>query len=52
MSVTAMDAPTTIHRGEDELPWADAGGGIELKVLMVRDDEGLWIVRNRFAPAW
>lgn len=39
-----------VHRGDEELPWADAGGGIELKVLMVRADEGLWVIRNRFAP--
>lgn len=43
-------APTAVHRGDAEMPWADAGGGIELKVLMVRADEGLWVIRNRFAP--
>ncbi len=42
--------PAAVHRGDEELPWADAGGGVELKVAMVRADEGLWIVRNRFAP--
>ncbi|MCY4666211.1 MAG: 2,4'-dihydroxyacetophenone dioxygenase family protein [Acidimicrobiaceae bacterium] len=49
-STVAAAAAATIHRGEQELPWADAGHGIELKVLMVRDDDALWIVRNRFAP--
>ena len=49
MTATAIE-PTAIHRGDEELPWVDAGGGIELKVMMVRTDEGLWIVRNRFAP--
>ena len=43
-------APAAVHRGDAEMPWADAGGGIELKVLMVRADEGLWVIRNRFAP--
>ena len=49
-SPVAAAAAATIHRGEQELPWADAGHGIELKVVMVRDDDALWIVRNRFAP--
>ena len=50
MTATVVEAARTIHRGEEELPWADAGHGIEMKVMMVREDEGLWIVRNRFAP--
>ena len=49
MSATAAE-PAAIHRGEEELPWVDAGGGVELKVLMVRADESLWVIRNRFAP--
>lgn len=50
MSATAIEAAVAIHRGDEEWPWADASGGIELKVMMVREDEGLWILRNRFAP--
>ncbi len=50
-ATTAADAPTAVHRAEDEIPWVNAGGGIEFKVLMVREDEGLWIVRNRYAPS-
>ncbi len=52
MSVEAAAAggeAVAIHRGAQEMPWADAGGGVELKVLMVRADEGLWVVQNRFA---
>jgi anti-sigma factor ChrR (cupin superfamily) len=49
-SPNGTSAAGAIHRGEQELPWADAGHGIELKVVMVRDDDALWIVRNRFAP--
>ena len=52
MSVEAAAAggeAVAIHRGAHEMPWADAGGGVELKVLMVRADEGLWVVQNRFA---
>ena len=50
MTATALEPAAAIHRGDGELPWVDAGGGVELKVMMVREDEGLWIVRNRFAP--
>ena len=47
---TIESRAAAIHRGDEELPWVDAGGGVELKVLMVRREEALWIVRNRFAP--
>ena len=50
MTAAIVETARTIHRGDEELPWADAGYGIELKVMMVRDDDALWIVRNRFAP--
>jgi 2,4'-dihydroxyacetophenone dioxygenase len=42
--------PTALHRGDDSLPWVDLGGGIEIKVLQVKIEEGLWVIRNRFAP--
>ena len=35
---------------DDELPWIDVGGGVELKVLRVVEEQGLWVVRNRFEP--
>ena len=38
------------HVGDDDLPWADATGGVELKVLRVCQDTGVWVVRNRFQP--
>ena len=44
------EAPTAIHRGDDELPWVDLGDGVELKVLQVNINHGLWVIRNRFAP--
>lgn len=49
MTMTLNDASGALHRAEGELPWLDVGGGIELQVLMVRADEGLWVIRNRFA---
>lgn len=50
MSIADLIPPSAEHIGDDDFPWATAGGGIELKVLQVREAEGLWVVRNRFAP--
>ena len=41
-------APTAIHIGEDELPFVEIGSGNKLKVLQVKEREGLWIVENIF----
>jgi quercetin dioxygenase-like cupin family protein len=40
--------PTAIHVGADDLPFVDIGGGSKLKVIMVKEREGLWIVENVF----
>jgi 2,4'-dihydroxyacetophenone dioxygenase len=42
--------PRAIHRGEDECPFVDAGDGVQLKVVQVDLEQGLWVIRNRFAP--
>ena len=44
------NAPSAIHRGEDELPFIDLGGGIHLQLLQVDLASGVWIVRNHFEP--
>jgi len=44
--------PTAVHVGADELPWADIGGGSKLKVLQVKEREGLWIVANIFQAGY
>ena len=50
-AMSVMDSiPTAIHRGEDELPFVDIGQGSTLQLLQVDIDQGLWVVRNRFAP--
>lgn len=36
------------HLGEEEVPWVDTGSGVELKLVKVDIEAGLWIVRNRF----
>ena len=38
------------HLGEDEIPWVQTGAGLELKLVQVDIEAGLWIVRNRFEP--
>jgi 2,4'-dihydroxyacetophenone dioxygenase len=43
-------APQTIHRGEADLPFVDLGDGVELQVLQVDLAQGIWIIRNKFAP--
>ena len=49
--MTILDGiPRAIHRGEDECPYVDAGDGVQLKVVQVDIDQGLWVIRNRFAP--
>jgi len=47
MALTA-DVPSAVHVGADELPFVDIGGGNKLKVLQVKEREGLWIVENIF----
>src|SRR6185295_5325133 len=41
-------APSAVHIGADELPFVEIGNGNKLKVLQVREREGLWIVQNVF----
>ncbi|MEZ5137692.1 MAG: 2,4'-dihydroxyacetophenone dioxygenase family protein [Acidimicrobiales bacterium] len=48
MSLT--DIPAALHRGEDELPFVELEPGVELQVLQVDIPNGLWVIRNRFAP--
>lgn len=35
---------------EDAVPWVEAWPGIQLQVLRVVESQGIWVVRNRFAP--
>jgi len=48
--MTTFEIPRAIHRGQDELPFVDLGDGIELQVLHIDIEAGLWVIRNRFAP--
>ncbi len=44
--------PNAVHIGADDLPWVDIGPGAKLKVLQVREREGLWIVANIFPAGY
>lgn len=50
--MTMVDVPAAVHIGADELPFVDVGDGSLLKVLQVREAEGLWIVENVFRAGY
>ena len=50
--MTMLEIPTAIHRADDDLPWVDIGEGSLLKVLQVKEREGLWIVQNIFQAGY
>jgi len=43
-------APSALHLGDSDLPWASTPGGVQLQVLQVQESTGLWVIRNRFDP--
>jgi quercetin dioxygenase-like cupin family protein len=48
-----MTPPTeAVHRGADDLPFVEIGGGNRLKVIQVDVGLGLWIVENVFQPGY
>ena len=51
MTITEAN-PTAVHVGADELPFVDIGDGNKLKVLQVKEREGLWIIENIFQPGF
>lgn len=47
--MTAIEAvPEAVHIGADDLPFVEIGGGNKLKVVMVDEGQGLWVVENIF----
>ena len=42
------EMPSAVHIGADDLPFVDIGEGSKLKVIQVKEKEGLWIVENIF----
>lgn len=50
--MTMIDIPGAVHVGADELPFVDIGDGSKLKVIMVKEAEGLWILENVFQAGY
>ena len=50
VGMTMTDIPRAIHRAEEDLPFIDFGDGMQLQLLQVDIDQGLWVVRTRFEP--
>ncbi len=50
--MTTVDVPTAVHIGAEELPFVDIGDGSKLKVIQVKEAEGLWIVENVFQAGY
>src|SRR3954447_8648783 len=48
MAMTQTGAPEAIHLGAADLPFVEIGNGNKLKVIMVDEGQGLWIVENVF----
>ena len=49
---TTQFHPTAVHIGADDLPFAPVPDGTMLKVLQVREREGLWIIRTIFPAGY
>lgn len=54
--MTLTDLPGTVpgavHIGASELPFVDIGDGSTLKVIMVNETAGLWIIENVFQSGY
>jgi len=51
-TMTMVAIPGAVHIGVDELPFVDIGDGSKLKVIMVKEAEGLWILENVFQAGY
>ena len=48
--MSIAEAPTALHRGENDLPFVDLGDTGTLQLLQVDLANGVWVVRNQFPP--
>lgn len=48
MALVTHHAPEAVHIGDSDLPFVEIGDGNKLRVLQVKEREGLWIVENIF----
>lgn len=50
MPASMMDeVPAAMHRGADDLPYAVISPGVEMQLLQVDLQQGLWVIRQRMA---
>ncbi|MFM8304881.1 MAG: 2,4'-dihydroxyacetophenone dioxygenase family protein [Actinomycetota bacterium] len=52
MTITAHPSPEAVHIGAADLPFVDLPDGSKLKVLQVREKEGLWIIETIFQAGY
>jgi quercetin dioxygenase-like cupin family protein len=52
MTITANPVPEAVHVGGDDLPFAVLPDGSKLKVLQVKEKEGLWIIQSVFQAGY
>jgi 2,4'-dihydroxyacetophenone dioxygenase len=50
--MTMVDLPAAVHIGAGDLPFVDIGDGSVLKVIQVKEAEGLWILENVFQAGY
>ena len=50
--MTTFDIPSAVHIGAYDLPFVELPDGSQLKVIQVKEDEGLWIVENVFRAGY
>ena len=50
MAMPKLEPPAALHRAESELPFVSLFDGLEFQLLQASVENGLWVVRTRFAP--
>ncbi len=50
MTITYEDAPSALHRSQQDLPFVDIGPSGLLQLLQVDLANGVWVVRTQFNP--
>jgi quercetin dioxygenase-like cupin family protein len=50
--IPASGGAETLHIGDDELPWLEAGDGSAIQLLHVDLNQGLWISKTRLPPGY
>lgn len=49
-AVPPVGIPEALHRGTSELPFIEYEPGVEMQVVHINVDAGLWVVRMRMQP--